>query len=90
MATQNSYSLFHQLAHMSAVRDALEHDDRADALEGLCRHFQEQLTQDQQKQLASKRAAELEAMRKDLFGDGRHLRGGPQRNAQSTLRHRRR
>lgn len=89
-ALQNSYSLFHQLAHMSMVRDALEHDDRADALEGLARHFQEQLVQDQKKQLESKRAAEYEALRKDLFGDGRAYRGGPPRHAQSTLRHRRR
>lgn len=89
-AHQNSYSLFHQLAHMSAVRDALEHDDRCDALEGLVRHFQEQLVQDQKKQLESKRAQEYEQMRKDLFGDGRHLRGGPPKHAQSMLRHRRR
>jgi hypothetical protein len=89
-AMQNSYSLFHQLAHMTAVRDALEHDDRADALEGLVRHFQELLVQDQKKQLEAKRAKEFENLRKDLFGDGRHLRGGPPRYANSTLRHRRR
>lgn len=89
-ALQNSYSLFHQLGHLSAVRNALEHDDRADALEGLVRHFQEQLVQDQKKQLDSRRAREFEDMRKDLFGDGRHLRDGPPRFANSTLRHRRR
>lgn len=88
-ALQNSYSLFYQLAHMSMVRNALVHDDRADALEGLVRHFQEQLVQDQRRQLESKRQQEYEAMRKDLFGDGRALRGGPARFAQSTLRHRR-
>lgn len=89
-AIRNTYSLFYQLAHMSAVRNALEHDDRADALEGLVRHFQEQLVQDQKKQLESKRQQEYENLRKDLFGDGRHLRGiGPQRE-RSTLRHRRR
>jgi hypothetical protein len=89
-ATQNSYSLFHQLGHLSAVRNALEHDDRVDALEGLVRHFQEQLVQDQKKQLDAKRAKDFEDMRKDLFGDGRHLRGGPPRFAHSMLRHRRR
>lgn len=89
-AVQSSYSLFHQLAHMSVQRNALEHDDRADALEGMVRHFQEQLVQDQKRQLESKRQQEYEALRKDLFGDGRHLRGGPPRFAQSTLRHRRR
>jgi len=89
-ANQNSYSLFHQLAHMSAVRDALEHDDRADALEGLVRHFQEQLVQDQQKQLESQRAREYEKQIADLFGDGRLLRAGPPVYANTTLRHRRR
>jgi hypothetical protein len=89
-AVQNSYSLFHQLGHLSAVRNALEHDDRVDALEGLVRHFQEQLVQDQRKQLDAKRAKDFDDMRKDLFGDGRHLRGGPPRFAQSMLRHRRR
>lgn len=89
-ALQNSYSLFHQLAHMSMARGALEHDDRADALEGLVRHFQEQLVQDQKRQLESKRAQEYEALRRNLFGDGRAHRAGPPRHANSTLRHRRR
>lgn len=89
-ALQNGYSLFYQLAHLSMVRNALEHDDRADALEGLVRHFQEQLVQDQKRQLESKRQQAYDALRKDLFGDGRHLRGGPDPRAHSTLRHRRR
>jgi hypothetical protein len=86
---QNSYSLFHQLAHMTTTRDALEHDDRADALEGLVRHFQEQLVQDQKKQLECQRTREFEEMTKDLFGDGRRLRVGPPAFANTTLRHRR-
>lgn len=89
-AIRNEYSLFYQLAHMSAVRNALVHDDRADSLEGLVRHFQNQLVQDQQAQLASKRQHEYENLRKDLFGDGRNFRDGPPAFAQSTLRHRRR
>lgn len=86
---QNSYSLFFQLAHISAMRDALSHDDRADALEGLVRRFQMQLVQDQQQQLAKKREKELEEMRRDLFGDGRRLRGPSPKFANSMLRHRR-
>jgi hypothetical protein len=89
-AHQNAYSLFHQLAHMSVTRNALEHDDRADALEGLVRHFQEQLVQDQKKQLAAKQQQAYDEMRKDLFGDGRFLARTPPRHAQSALRHRRR
>lgn len=89
-AVQNSYSLFHQLAHMSLVRDALEHDDRADAMEGLVRHFQEQLTQDQQRQLADKREKDFAEMQRDLFGDGRFLHRVPHKYSNSTLRHRRR
>jgi hypothetical protein len=89
-AVKNSYSLFYQLAHMSEVRDALSHDDRVDALEGLCRHFQEQLTQDQQQQLEAQRRKAFEEMQRDLFGDGRRINAVQQRYAASTLRHRRR
>jgi hypothetical protein len=89
-ATQNTYSLFYQLAHMTGVRNALEHDDRADALEGLVRHFQEQLVQDQKKQLDSQREKDYRAMVADLFGDGRVRLGPSPRHEQTSLRHRRR
>ena len=48
-----TYSFFYQLAKISLTRNALVHDDRVDAVEGLVRHFNEALAMDQQKQLAS-------------------------------------
>jgi hypothetical protein len=58
-----TYSFFYQLAKISLTRNALVHDDRIDAVEGMVRHFNEALAVDQQKQLASLAAkAHAEAM----------------------------
>lgn len=46
-----TYSLFYQLAKISRARNALTHDDRVDALEGVVRHFNEALALDQKKRL---------------------------------------
>lgn len=52
-ALRLTYSFFYQLAKISLTRNALIHDDRLDAVEGLVRHFTEALALDQRKQLAS-------------------------------------
>ena len=52
-ALRLTYSFFYQLAKISMTRNALVHDDRVDAVEGLVRHFTEALALDQKKQLAS-------------------------------------
>ena len=84
---QQSYSLFYQLAKMSMARGALVHDDRADALEGLCRHYQEAIALDQKKGLAKLQAkAHAEAI-KDPCGHDRYSTKAPAR--QSMLRRRR-
>lgn len=81
------YSFFYQLSKLSATRNALLHDDRVDAVEGLCRHFGEAIAIDQQKMLASLTAkAHAEAM-KDPLGYNRFRQ--PSRNGVSILkRHR--
>lgn len=86
-AMQQSYSLFFQLAKMSMTRGALVHDDRADALEGLCRHFQLAIAQDQQKGLAKAQAAAHAESIKDPCGHQRYSNAAPQRT--SMLRRRR-
>ena len=48
-----TYSFFYQLAKVSMVRNALVHDDRLDAVEGMVRHFTEAISIDQNKQLAA-------------------------------------
>jgi hypothetical protein len=69
---RQSYSLFYQMAKMTLIREALIHDDRVDALEGLCRHFQDALAKDQDKDLKSVRAkAHAEAI-KDPCGHQRY------------------
>lgn len=88
---RQSYSLFYQLAKMTAVREALVHDDRVDALEGLCRHFTAALAQDQdQKTKAAREKAHAESI-KDPLQHNRTNRYGPhQGTGSSMLRHRRR
>lgn len=61
------YSFFYQFAKMMRVRNALVHDDRVDAVEGLVRRFQKLLAVDQEKQLESTRLAAMqEALRRAM------------------------
>jgi hypothetical protein len=86
-ALQQSYSLFFQLAKMSMARNALVHDDRADAVEGLVRRYQESLAQDQAKKLEGVRRKAFEESIKDPCGHNRYKEPG--RKFGSMLRHRR-
>jgi hypothetical protein len=85
---RQSYSLFYQLHKLSAIRNALIHDDRADALEGLCRHYQEAIALDQAKGLASVRAKALAESIKDPCGHNRYSSIADQKR-NSMLRRRR-
>jgi hypothetical protein len=88
---RQSYSLFYQLQKMTAVRNALVHDDRIDALEGLVRHFAANIAQDQQKQVDRARERAHAEMLKDPLKHNRTNRYGPQAQQNATmLRHRRR
>lgn len=69
-----SYSLFYQLAHISAARDALVHDDRLDALAGLVNIFVEALAQDQAKAVESIRQKEWAEKMADPMGRNRYGR----------------
>ena len=74
-----TYSFFYQLAKVSLTRNALIHDDRLDAVEGLVRHFTEALALDQKKQLASLAAkAHAEAI-SDPLGYNRYSTKPPAR-----------
>jgi hypothetical protein len=67
-----TYSFFHQFAHISAARNALVHDDRVDAVEGVCRHFTEAIARDQRKAVAAQQAAELKRKMEDPLGYRRY------------------
>lgn len=84
---QSSYSLFYQLAKMTAARNALVHDDRADALEGLVRHFQAALSRDQDKLLKATQDRAWKEKIKDPCGHNRYKPPGAQR--MSMLKRRR-
>jgi hypothetical protein len=82
---RQSYSLFFQLAKITQQRQALVHDDRLDALEGLCRHFTHAFQLDEEKMQKIAREAELNAWTKDPLGRKQYQ---PQ-HAPSLLRRRR-
>ena len=71
-ATRLTYSLFYQMAHLSAARNALVHDDRLDALAGLCNIFKEALAKDQAKEVAALQAKALAELRSDPLGYRRY------------------
>jgi hypothetical protein len=69
-----TYSLLHQLARITREKGALVHEDRLDALAGLCNFFKKQLTVDGEKVLqAVQRKAYLTMMR-DPMGYKRYNR----------------
>lgn len=80
-ATRLTYSLFHQMAHLSAARNALVHDDRLDALAGLVNIFKQALAKDQAKEVAALQAKALAELRADPLGYKRYdpptRRGAP-------------
>lgn len=66
------YSLFHQLSKMTRERDALIHDDRADALEGACRHWAQYIAIDQAKAVKALRDRDWRERIKDPMGRNRY------------------
>lgn len=84
-ALQQSYSLFFQLAKLSAQRDSLLHDDRADALEGLVRHYTEALAVDQKKAIESQAAKDWAEKMKDPLGYHRYTPAPPGRQSRPSL-----
>ena len=72
-AQRQTYSAMYQLAKISATRGALVHDDRADALEGLVRHFQPNIATDQDRSLEHARKKAHEEMVRDPLGHNRCL-----------------
>jgi hypothetical protein len=74
-----TYSFFYQLAKISMTRNALVHDDRIDAVEGMVRHFTEALAVDQKKQLAALAAKVHAEAISDPLGYKRYTSGQPKR-----------
>lgn len=86
-SVRQSYSGIFQLSKMSMARGALLHDDRADAVEGLCRHYTEQLAQDQKKNLEKQQEKEHAELMRDPLGHQRFQKR--KHNNPTLLRHRR-
>lgn len=86
-AVRLTYSFFHQFAHISAARNALVHDDRLDAVEGLCRHYTEAIARDQRKAVEAMQEKERLEKLKDPMGYGRY--DEPRKTGGSYLHNRR-
>ncbi len=82
-----TYSLFHQIAKLTRDRNSLIHDDRLDAVEGTCRHWQGALTQDQDKAMDAMRALAYKQLTSDPLGYNRYKQ--PQRGGLLARRLRR-
>ena len=59
------YHLFYQLVHLTHERGALLHDDRVEALSGVCAYFVESVARDTQKAAEATRRKKIEEMAKD-------------------------
>lgn len=90
VAMRQTYSAFYQMAKLTRDRDSLVHDDRVDALEGLCRKFTVALAQDQGKAIETMRKREHEALMKNPLGYNLQSRTGPAPRFTSMLNRRRR
>jgi hypothetical protein len=64
--------LFHQLAKMTRERNALVHDDRADALEGAVRYWQALLQQNQDDAVKRQRDKEYAELIRDPLNHTRY------------------
>lgn len=69
-----TYTLLHQIAKLTRDRGSLIHDDRLDAVEGLCRFLQSRLSDDQKQGLEKAQREAFRALTKDPLGYDRYKR----------------
>lgn len=85
-----SYSIFHQLAHITRDKGSLQHDDRLDALAGACRYWTQQLGIAQERAIQAQREAEFKAWQADpLCRNNRFSNSGPTRSGSMFNKYRR-
>jgi hypothetical protein len=78
-----SYSLLHQIAHITREKNALQHDDRLDALAGACRYWVEQMGVNQERAIQAVREKEFAEWIKNPLGRNQNLRG-PQASSRGS------
>jgi len=65
---RTSYSLFHQIRHITRDKGSLQHDDRLDSLAAAVRYWTTQLGIDQDKQIQAQREREFLEWQKNPLG----------------------
>ncbi|AKM29401.2 DNA maturase [Pandoraea faecigallinarum] len=81
---RSSYSLFHQIAHVTRDKDALQHDDRLDSLAANVRYWTTQMGINQDRAIEAQREREFAEWQKNPLGYNRMTRG-PARAAGSMF-----
>jgi hypothetical protein len=74
-ALRGTYSLFFQMAKLTAQRDALIHDDRLDALAGVVASFTEDLAKDQKAEIVKLAKIAHALLMHDPLGYKRYSKG---------------
>lgn len=80
-----TYSVLHQLTHITRVPRCLKHDDRVDALEGAVRKWVQRLAVDAQAEVARKQEAEWAKFVADPLGRNRVVSHAPARTGPNML-----
>jgi hypothetical protein len=70
---RGTYSFFFQLARLTRDKKCLAHDDRLDAVAGSCRHWNDLLSIDKNKEIAKAKNEAYRKMMQDPMGDGSNL-----------------
>lgn len=88
-AKRGLYSLFHQLSKMTREKNCLFHDDRADALEGAVRYWQQMLAIDQAEQVKRQQERDWLQRMQDPMNHRRHEVPGARRGGSLFNKYRR-
>ncbi len=78
---QATYSIFHQLAHITRDKASLVHDDRLDALAGACRYWTQQLGIEQDRAIRVQRENEFKRWQANPLGRAEYSTTGPRRGS---------
>ncbi len=84
-----SYSIFHQLAHITREKNALQHDDRLDSLASAVRYWVTQMGINQEQAIQHQQEAQFREWQKNPLGYNRMTNGPSHRSGSMFNKYRR-
>ncbi|CAH0444338.1 hypothetical protein LMG10661_00817 [Ralstonia syzygii subsp. syzygii] len=84
-----SYSIFHQIAHVTREKNALQHDDRLDSLASAVRYWVTQMGINQEQAIQQQQEAQFRAWQKNPLGYNRMSQGPSTRGGSLFNKYRR-